>query len=90
VQPGSRLDEAREIVHSTAVAAGRDPSDVGMEGRIGWGSGSVDDLAASASRWRESGATHIALNTMGSGLSGVDGHLSALARAAEALSPREP
>jgi hypothetical protein len=37
-------------------------------------------------RWRRAGATHVAVNTMGTGLGGTEAHLDALARAARALS----
>ena len=56
-----------------------------MEGQVSYGSGSVEDLAERARRWHDAGATHMSVNTMGSGLSGVDAHLGALALAATAL-----
>jgi hypothetical protein len=36
-------------------------------------------------RWREAGASHVAINTMNAGLGSVDGHLAALAACAPAL-----
>jgi len=36
-------------------------------------------------RWRDAGATHLSVDTMGAGLPGLDGHLDALAKAAESL-----
>ena len=44
VPPGPRLDEARAIVRRAAADAGRDPDAIGMEGRISWGEGGVDEL----------------------------------------------
>jgi hypothetical protein len=82
-QPGPQLDEARELVHTAAVDAGRDPADVAMEGRLNW-HGDADELIASLQRWREAGASYVSVNTMGAGLATVDDHLAALARAAEA------
>jgi probable F420-dependent oxidoreductase len=87
VPPGPQLDEARAIVRQAAVEAGRDPDTLGMEGRISWGSGDVDKLARQAGRWRDVGATHLSVNTMGAGLGSVDEHLGALASAADALAP---
>jgi probable F420-dependent oxidoreductase len=84
VPPGPRLDEARAIVEEAAVAAGRDPARLGMEGRISWSDG-VEAVVKHAGRWRDAGATHIAVNTMGAGLGAVGGHLEALAVAAAAL-----
>jgi hypothetical protein len=34
--PGPQLDEARDVVACSAIAAGRDPSAIGMEGRVTW------------------------------------------------------
>jgi probable F420-dependent oxidoreductase len=84
VPPGPRLDEARAIVEEAAVGSGRDPARLGMEGRISWSDG-VEAVVKHAGRWRDAGATHTAVNTMGAGLGSVDGHLEALAAAAAAL-----
>ena len=85
VTPGPGLDQARSIVEGAAAAAGRDPSTLGMEGRISWGSGGVDTVVRHAEKWREAGASHIAVNTMGAGLASIDAHLEALVAAAAAL-----
>jgi probable F420-dependent oxidoreductase len=86
--PGPALDAARAIVDEAAVAVGRDPSSVGLEGRISW-TGSADQLVADARRWREAGATHLSVNTMGAGLPTVDDHLSVLQRVATELGVTE-
>jgi probable F420-dependent oxidoreductase len=87
VAPGPDLKEARMIVDGAARAAGRNPSDLGMEGRINW-RGNVDQTAAAVERWRAAGATHLAINTMGAGLSSVDDHVAALAGLADVLDLR--
>jgi probable F420-dependent oxidoreductase len=84
MSPGPEFEEARAMVEGAASASGRDPSTLGIEARISWGQG-LDGVAQEVERWRELGATHVSINTMGAGLGGVDGHLAALARAAEAL-----
>jgi probable F420-dependent oxidoreductase len=85
VPPGDRLEEARSIVSSAAVEAGRDPSSIGMEGRVSWtAAGGVDQVADHLERWRAAGASHVSVNTMGAGLGDVDGHLEALAAVASA------
>jgi probable F420-dependent oxidoreductase len=89
VPPGPPLDEARAIVREAAVAAGRDPDALGMEGRIGWGEGDVDKLVRQAGRWRDAEATHMSVNTMGSGFGSIEEHLAALTVAADALAPLE-
>ncbi len=85
VAPGPKLDQARAVVDQAARDAGRDPTTLGMEGRVSWGDGGADKLADHAGRWREAGATHIAVNTMGAGLGTVDRHLAVLESSADAL-----
>ena len=87
VPPGEPLDEAREIVRSAAVEAGRDPDRIGMEGRVPWTEGDLDKLARQAGKWRDARATHLSVNTMGAGFESVDQHLAALGSAADALEP---
>jgi probable F420-dependent oxidoreductase len=86
VQPGPELDEARRMVEHDAVEAGRDPAKLGMEGRVSW-RGSPETLAEHAESWREAGASHLSVNTMGAGLRTVDDHLAALETVAEVLKP---
>jgi probable F420-dependent oxidoreductase len=85
VPPNQHLEEARAIVDAAAVDAGRDPSTIGMEGRVSWGAGGVDQLVDHAGRWEKAGASHLSINTMNAGLGAVDAHLDVLASAAEAL-----
>jgi probable F420-dependent oxidoreductase len=85
VPPDSRLDEARAIVVEAAVAAGRDPATIGMEGRVSWTAEGAEKLVDHVGRWRAADATHVSINTMRAGLGSVDGHLGALTTAAEAL-----
>jgi alkanesulfonate monooxygenase SsuD/methylene tetrahydromethanopterin reductase-like flavin-dependent oxidoreductase (luciferase family) len=82
--PGPGLDAAMASVRAAAVAAGRDPASIGMEGRTSW-RGQPERFVRQAERWRAAGATHLCVNTMGNGLADVDAHLAALADAASAL-----
>lgn len=84
-QPGPDLDEAMATVHEAARDAGRDPATIAMEGRISVGGESPEAAATGAAAWREAGATHLSVNTMGAGLATVDGHISALSGAAAAV-----
>ena len=85
IPPGPKLDEARALVEAAALDAGRDPSTLGLEGRVSWGEGGAAALADHAGRWQKIGATHLSVNTMGVGLASVDAHLDALATAAQVL-----
>jgi probable F420-dependent oxidoreductase len=83
--PGPKLDEARAIVEHAAREAGRDPSTIGMEGRVSWTDEGVEKVVDHVGRWRDAGATHVSINTMNAGLGSLDGHLDALAATADAL-----
>lgn len=80
--PGPKLDEAKAIVDAAARDAGRDPAELGMEGRVTW-RGDHDRVADDIRRWAEYGATHLSVNTMGAGLRTVDEHLAVLEAAAD-------
>jgi len=88
VQPGDDLDQALEVIRSSATDAGRDPLTIGMEGRGTWTPDDPDQFVRQVAGWRAAGATHLSINTMYTDLNGVDGHLAALARAAELLGIR--
>jgi len=85
VDPGPELDEALAIIATAAAEAGRDPAAIGMGARIKQGAGETHDLVGDAERWRDAGATHLSVDTMGSGLPGLDAHIDARAKAADAL-----
>jgi probable F420-dependent oxidoreductase len=87
MSPGPRLDEALALVREGAESAGRDPSALGMDGRVGLSRG-VDIAAERVAAWRSAGATHVCVNTMGNGGAGavgVDRHIVALAEMANAV-----
>jgi hypothetical protein len=56
-----------------------------MEGRVNWGDGGVATVVDHVGRWRDAGASHVAINTMNAGLGAVDRHLEVLEEAANAL-----
>jgi probable F420-dependent oxidoreductase len=85
VPPGPRLVDAKSTVDAAASRAGRDPASLGMEGRVTWGDDGLPKLLHHVDTWREAGATHVAVNTMGAGLGPVDAHLDILGEVAAAL-----
>jgi probable F420-dependent oxidoreductase len=85
VPPGPKLDEARSVVEAAAAGAGRDIASLGMEGRVNWRDAEVERLVDHVERWRDTGATHLSINTMGAGFASVEEHLGALATTASAL-----
>ena len=64
--------------------AGRAPSAVGIEGRFTYSIGGPAEWAQRAREWRDLGATHLSVNTMGSGLSPRE-HIDAIVKMKPAL-----
>ncbi len=85
VVPGPELDRARAVVDEAAREAGRDPSAIGMEGKLELGDKDLDRIGAEVAAWRELGASHLSVNTMGAGLRTVDDHVAALSALAEVV-----
>jgi alkanesulfonate monooxygenase SsuD/methylene tetrahydromethanopterin reductase-like flavin-dependent oxidoreductase (luciferase family) len=84
-RPGGTLEGALEFVAEGAREVGRDPSTIPFEGRVNYTPGDPDLMALHAQRWREAGASHLSLNTMGAGLQGVDAHINAISLFASQL-----
>ena len=80
------LDEARAIVR-VRRRRGRPRPRRRSAWRAGssWGAGGLEQLVDHVGRWRDAGATHSRVNTMGAGLGDLDGHLGVLAEVATAL-----
>jgi probable F420-dependent oxidoreductase len=83
--PGPQLEQARALVEEGALEVGRDPASLGLEGRVSWDGDGTEAILDTAGAWREAGATHLSINTMGAGLRSVEDHLSVLAATASAL-----
>jgi probable F420-dependent oxidoreductase len=78
-RPGDTFDAAWETVRQAAVDAGRDPGEIGLEGRIEYGDGDLERVASDAAAWRARGVSHLTVNAMRAGRVGVDAHVAALA-----------
>lgn len=65
--------------------AGREASSVGLEGRISIAGTTPDEWVRLFQAWRELGATHLAVNTMGAGFTGAQQHIDAIRRFKEAI-----
>ena len=85
-QPDSEGQEKIAEMRELAKAAGRDPSTIGIEGRVSYGDGNPDEWNKMAAAWDEVGATHLSVNTMRSGLKGPDEHIQAITKFKEAVS----
>ena len=79
--PPPEVERVRELVREE----GRDPESFGIDARISVAEGTPDDWRAAAETWREAGASHLSLVTMGGGLAGPDAHARRLQEALAAL-----
>src|SRR4051812_18366379 len=85
VAPGDALQHALGIIEESAREGGRDPSTLGMEGRVGLDLDDPDRFVRQVEKWRAAGASHVSIDTMRAGHADVDEHLAALRTAASLL-----
>ena len=85
-QPDSEGQEKIGEMRELTRAAGRDPADIGIEGRVSLTQGGPDEWNQLAAAWDEAGATHLSINTMRAGLKSPDDHIEAIRRFKEAVS----
>lgn len=77
-QPNDETLADLEKVHSWAKEYGRDPSDVGLDGRLPLSIENINSWAESTKAWEDAGATHMSIVTMSDGLRGADAHIKRL------------
>jgi len=76
--PDQVARDAIERIRRAAAEAGRDPAAIGIEPRLTLSAVPEQDRRAFVDDWRDLGATHLCVNTMGMGLATLDDHLAAL------------
>ncbi|MER5291813.1 LLM class F420-dependent oxidoreductase [Streptomyces pharetrae] len=74
-------------VRSYALQAGRDPAELGFEARLELSRVPEAKWPDFVAGWRDLGATHLSLNTMGLGLATADEHARLLRSTLEELAP---
>ena len=84
-QPDEQAQATLERLHGYAREAGRDPTSIGIEGRISVRESTPEDWARTAAAWRALGATHLAVNTMNAGFQSPAEHIDAIRRFREAV-----
>ena len=85
-QPDSEGQEKIGEMRELTRAAGRDPAEIGIEGRVSLTQGGPDEWNQLAAAWDEAGATHLSINTMRAGLKSPDDHIEAIRRFKDAVS----
>ncbi len=84
-KPDERMREAVERLQSYIREVGRDPGKVGIEARMNAREGDLDEWVRQTEGWRDLGATHISINTMGAGFKSPGEHIEAIRRYKEAV-----
>ena len=84
--PGAEAAERLGWIRAAAHGAGRDPGAIGVEAWVNANDGNMSRVADDVAGWRDLGATHVAINSRGPGVSTVTQHLDIVGDAAEALS----
>jgi probable F420-dependent oxidoreductase len=79
-QPGADATATIERLHGYIAEAGRQPQDVGIEGRISVFNTPEAQWREALAGWRDLGATHVAVNTMNAGLATPQAHIDAIRR----------
>jgi probable F420-dependent oxidoreductase len=80
-KPSAEIADGFAKVRLAAERAGRDPSAIGLEGRVHLlDGGTIEQCVAETLAWAQLGATHVVLMTLFAGLHGPDAHVRAAAQ----------
>ena len=79
-RPDDDMRAMLERLRRYAREAGRSPEAIGVEGRLNIGQVGEEGWAAEVAAWRDLGATHLSVNTMGANLATPQAHIDALRR----------
>jgi probable F420-dependent oxidoreductase len=77
IPPDEQARAALDKIHRHAAEIERDPAEIGIEPRVGVRHGDPASWPEFIAGWRELGATHLGINTMGLGLTGAE-HIGAI------------
>lgn len=83
--PDEEGRRAVEQVHAYAKEAERNPSAIGLEGRLKIGGKQPEDWQAEVKAWEELGAGYVCVETRRAGLKSLDQHIDAFARVKEVV-----
>ncbi len=81
LEGADQLDKVRGYMRD----AGRDPAELGLEGRIRIAGKQPEDWLDEAKAWGLLGATHLVVETRRGGIESLDGHLKAITQFLEAV-----
>ena len=75
----------QDKVHSYMAEYGRDPSELGLDGRLKTAGNSPEDWAEEVADWRRMGASHLSIENRRAGLKTADEHIEMMRRFKEAV-----
>ncbi|MDF1602226.1 LLM class F420-dependent oxidoreductase [Nocardioides sp. YIM 152315] len=83
--PGFGFEQDFDVVRAAAEGEGRDPSQIGIQGRVQCRDRDVDRTRRQVARWIDAGASYVGIDTEQAGLKGQphDAHLELLAKIAQ-------
>lgn len=79
-QPGKKAKLMLDTLHQYTREAGRSPSDIGIEGHISISQDRPEKWSELLGKWKDLGATHMSVNTMGAGMESPMDHINAIRR----------
>ncbi|MBM3944222.1 MAG: LLM class F420-dependent oxidoreductase [SAR202 cluster bacterium] len=78
--PDAEVVRKLALLRDAARKAGRDPSAIGIEGRVSVANKTEAEWAAEIEGWRKLKATHVSVDTMNAGFASIDAHIKAIER----------
>lgn len=82
-QPGDGLQEQLDTIYEHAEAIGRDPGEIGLNGRVGF-DGDEEAVVEGVAAWEDVGAEYVSIHTGGQGFDPAE-HVTAIETVASAL-----
>ncbi len=83
-KPDDTMKRHIDVFHESARAGGRDPAALGIDATVFAENRGPEEWLAEAAAWRAMGASSVTFRTSESGFGGIDQHLAAMRRLAEA------
>ena len=74
-----------ELLDRYLAENGRSRLDIGLEPRIAWHTGDLQELLRQKEEWQSAGATHLSLNSMNAGFTTPQQHIDAISAFAETI-----
>jgi probable F420-dependent oxidoreductase len=78
--PNEKCRTIIDKIRAHAKEFGRDPNQIGIEGRIAYGDHRPETWLKELEDWKQLGATHVCVNTMKAGLNRPEAHIEAIRR----------